>query len=110
VLSTGCEWQALPKDRRRARAHSYFMLWDWDGTLERVHHALYAASPTRAAAPKISNRCEEEGISILVRPAIKDRLRVNASNEGNARRLIKICSASAAGDPLARNCLNASSA
>jgi hypothetical protein len=36
----------------------------------------------------------------------KERLRVNASN----RRLIKICSASAAEDPLARHCLNASSA
>jgi hypothetical protein len=35
---------------------------------------------------------------------------VNASNEGNARRLIKICSAPAAEDPLARHCLNASSA
>ena len=42
--------------------------------------------------------------------AAKERLRVNASNEGNARRLIKICSASAAEDPLARHCLNASSA
>ena len=39
--------------------------------------------------------------AILVRPAIKDRLRVNASNEGNARRLIKICSAPAAEDPIA---------
>jgi hypothetical protein len=48
--------------------------------------------------------------AILVRPAINERLRVNASNEGNARRLIKICSASAAEDPLARHCLNASSA
>jgi hypothetical protein len=43
-------------------------------------------------------------------PLSKERLSVNASNEGNARRLIKICSASAAEDPLARNCLNASSA
>ena len=44
--------------------------------------------------------------AILVREASKERLRVNASN----RRLIKICSASAAEDPLARHCLNASSA
>jgi len=48
--------------------------------------------------------------AILVRPAINERLRVNASNEGNARRLIKICSAPAAEDPLAGHCLNASSA
>jgi transposase len=42
VLSTGCQWQALPKDLPpKSTAHSYFMLWDWDGTLERIHHALY---------------------------------------------------------------------
>jgi transposase len=36
VLSTGCQWQALPKDLPpKSTAHSYFMLWDWDGTLER---------------------------------------------------------------------------
>ena len=31
VLSTGCQWQALPKDLPpKSTAHSYFMLWDWD--------------------------------------------------------------------------------
>ncbi len=44
VLSTGCQWQALPKDLPpKSTAHSYFMLWDWDRTLERIHHALYVA-------------------------------------------------------------------
>jgi transposase len=44
VLSTGCQWQALPKDLPpKSTAHHYFMLWDWDGTLERIHHALYVA-------------------------------------------------------------------
>ena len=33
VLSTGCQWQALPKDLPpKSTAHYYFMLWDWDGT------------------------------------------------------------------------------
>jgi len=42
VLSTGYQWQALPKDLPpKSTAHSYFMLWDWDGMLERIHHALY---------------------------------------------------------------------
>jgi hypothetical protein len=46
VLSTGCQWQALPKDLPpKSTAHSYFMLWDWDGTLERIHHTLYPGSP-----------------------------------------------------------------
>ena len=57
VLSTGCQWEALPKDLPpKSTAHYYFMLWDWDGTLERIHEALYVAvreaagreaSPTR---------------------------------------------------------------
>ena len=41
VLSTGCQWQALPKDLPpKSTAHYYFMLWDWDGTLARIHHSL----------------------------------------------------------------------
>ena len=29
---------------------SLFMLWDWDGTLERIHHALYVAVATGKGA------------------------------------------------------------
>jgi transposase len=48
VLSTGCQWQALPKDLPpKSTAHCYFMLWEWDGTLERIHHALYIATRER---------------------------------------------------------------
>ncbi len=45
VLSTGCQWKALPKDfPPKSTVHHYLMLWDWDGTLERIHHALYVAT------------------------------------------------------------------
>ena len=49
VLSTGCQWQAaLPKDLPpKSTAQYYFALWDWDGTLERLHHALYVATRER---------------------------------------------------------------
>src|ERR1700694_479912 len=41
VLATGCQWQALPKDvPPKSTAHSYFMLWDWDGPRARLHDAL----------------------------------------------------------------------
>jgi transposase len=41
VLSTGCQWQAMPKDLpSKSTAHFYFMLWNWDGTPERIHDAL----------------------------------------------------------------------
>jgi len=49
VLWTGCQWKALPKDLPpRSTAWDYFDLWSWDGTLERVHEALYVESRERA--------------------------------------------------------------
>src|SRR5215204_5897017 len=58
VLWTGCQWKALPKDLPpRSTVWEYLDLWDSDGTLERIHHALYVemrenagreASPTTA--------------------------------------------------------------
>jgi transposase len=42
VLWTGCQWKALPKDLPpRSTVWEYLDLWDWDGTLGRIHHALY---------------------------------------------------------------------
>jgi len=39
VLWTGCQWKAAPKDLPpKSTLHWYFMLWDWDGTLDRIHH------------------------------------------------------------------------
>jgi transposase len=44
LLWTGCQWQALPKDLPpKSTVHHYFKLWDWDGTLERIHYAHYMA-------------------------------------------------------------------
>src|SRR3954453_4888507 len=58
VLGTGCQWRALPKDLPpRSTVHDYFVRWQCDSTLGRLHHALYeqarglagkAASPTTA--------------------------------------------------------------
>lgn len=42
VLSSGCQWRAIPKDLPpRSTVHGYFDLWAWDGTLDRIHIALY---------------------------------------------------------------------
>ena|SRR5271165_3887661 len=44
ILWTGCQWKALPKDfPPKSTVHDYLQLWNWDGTLERIHHALYVA-------------------------------------------------------------------
>lgn len=49
ILSTGCQWAALPKDLPpRSTVNDYFRRWDWDGTLERIHHALYVKCRERA--------------------------------------------------------------
>ena len=51
VLTTGCQWRALPRDfPARSTVHDYFIDWNCDGTLTRLHHALYAE--VRALAGK----------------------------------------------------------
>lgn len=71
VLSTGCQWAALPKDLPpKSTAHHYFMLWEWDGTLARIHDALYVAvrekegreaSPTVAVIDSQSAKAAQKG-------------------------------------------------
>src|SRR5437868_15515940 len=52
VLSTGCQWRALPKDLApKSTVHDYLILWSCDGTLDRIHHALYVACREREASP-----------------------------------------------------------
>jgi transposase len=42
ILSTGCQWRALPKELPpRSTVFSYCDLWRYDDTLERIHQALY---------------------------------------------------------------------
>jgi len=49
VLSTGCQWSALPSDLPpRSTAWDYLDLWDWDGTIERIHEVLYVQSRENA--------------------------------------------------------------
>src|SRR3977135_4498217 len=60
VLSTGCQWRYVPKDLPpKSTLFGYFDLWNWAGTLDRIHHALYVkcredmdreASPTACSA------------------------------------------------------------
>ena len=72
VLGTGCQWRAIPKDLApRSTTYGYFARWDWDGTLGRIHHALYVqcreqagreASPTAAIVDSQSVKgAEKEG-------------------------------------------------
>ena len=59
VLSTGCQWRAIPKDLPpRSTVHGYLDLWQWDGTLDRIHHALYVKCHcySHVSAPPIIKR------------------------------------------------------
>ena len=49
VLSTGCQWAAIPKDLpARSTVNDYFLRWQHDRTLGRLHHALYVQCRERA--------------------------------------------------------------
>ena len=71
VLSAGCQWRAIPKDLPpRSTLHDYFDLWIWDGTIDRIHFALYVecreragreASPSAAIVDSQSVKGAEKG-------------------------------------------------
>ena len=71
ILSTGCQWRAIPKDlAKRSTVYDYFDRWDHDGTLTLMHHALYVqcrelvgreASPTAAVIDSQSVKSAEKG-------------------------------------------------
>jgi len=89
VLSSGCQWRAIPKDLPpRSTVNGYFSLWDYDGTLDRIHHALYVkcrdqaereASPTAAIIDSQSVKSAEKGGRASIRmastPARRSRAR-----------------------------------
>ncbi len=76
VLSTGCQWRAIPKDLPpRSTVNGYFGLWDYDGTLDRIHHVLYVkcrelaqrdASPTAAIIDSQSVKSAEKGGALSI--------------------------------------------
>ena len=100
ILSTGCQWRALPKDLPpRSTVHGYFDLWNWDGTLERIHHALYVkcrekagrdASPTAAIIDSQSVKGAEKGgaASIL---AATTRARKSKARNATSLSIRKAC-------------------
>ena len=93
ILSTGCQWRAIPKDLPpRSSVYDYFDLWTYDGTLERIHHALYEqcreqqqreASPTAAIIDSQSVKSAEKGGRALIRTGT---MRARSDNEDVALR------------------------
>jgi transposase len=93
LLRTGCQWKALPKDfPPKSTVHHNFVLWDCDGTLERVHHALYVAerekegreaSPTAAIIDSQSAKAPQKGGPRLIHRAMMRARRSPAAGPSN---------------------------
>ena len=77
MLSTGCQWRALPKDFPPCSTiFYYFGRWEADGTLRRIHAALYvrcreqaerSANPTACIIDSQSVKSAEKGGRSLIR-------------------------------------------
>jgi transposase len=91
VLSTGCQWRAIPKDLPpRSTLFDYLDLWSWDGTLDRIHHALYVecrehgereAGPTAAIIDSQSVKSAEKGGPASIRMAMmRARVRLDGAH------------------------------
>jgi transposase len=80
ILGTGCQWRDIPKDLPpRSTVNGYFNRWDYDGTLDQIHHTLYMdcrelagreASPTAAVIDSQSVKSAEKGGSTVIRRAM----------------------------------------
>ena len=91
VLWTGCQWKALPKDfPAKSTVHWYLMLWNWDGTLERIHHTLYVAvrdhegresSPTAAIIDSQSVKAAPKGGRRSIRRATTGQRRSRGARD-----------------------------
>ena len=91
VLSTGCQWDALPKDLPpKSTVYDYFSLWRSDRTLLRLHQALYAqareaagrkVTPTAAILDSQSAKAAQNGGPRSIR---KDTTRARKSRAASA--------------------------
>lgn len=91
ILSTGCQWRALPKDLPpRSTIFEYLARWEADGTLRRIHSERYgqcreqvgrSSSPTAAIIDSQSVKSAEKGGAAWTRRAMT---RGNRSREKSA--------------------------
>jgi transposase len=88
VLSTSCQWRYVPKDLPpKSTLHEYLDRWNYDGTLEKIHHTLYVkcreqagreASPTACVIDSQSVKSAEKGGPALTRAATMQARRSKA--------------------------------
>ena len=79
-MASHTRFLTVPKDLPpRSTVHDYLDLWSYDGTLDRIHHALYVecrergereASPTAAIIDSQSVKSAEKGGPVSIRMAM----------------------------------------
>ena len=83
VLSTGCQWRYIPKDL----PPNYLTRWNHDGTIEKIHYALYVqcrdaigreASPTACVIDSQSVKSAEKGGPASIHPGMMRARRLTA--------------------------------
>ena len=90
ILATGCQWSALPKDLpTKSTVSDYLARWDSEGTIERIHHALYvealeaadreAGSPT-ALIDSQASKASQKGAPRLMRLAMRRARKLSAAS------------------------------
>jgi len=97
ILGTGCQWAALPTDLPpRSTVNSYFLRWQHDRTLDRLHHALYvqcrdnAGRDTRPTAAIIDSQsvksAEKGGIRTGTAMTRESKSRARSATSSSIRR------------------------
>ncbi len=90
ILATGCQWSALPKVLpTKSTVSDYLARWDSEGTIERIHHALYvealeaadreAGSPT-ALIDSQASKASQKGAPRLMRLAMRRARKLSAAS------------------------------
>jgi transposase len=100
VLSTGCQWRYVPKDLPpRSTLHGYLQRWEYDGTLAKIHYALYQkcreqvdreASPTACIIDSQSVKSAEKGGPALI-PKGMMRGRKSVARSGMFWSTLRVC-------------------
>ncbi len=77
VLSTGCHRRAIPKDLPPcSTVNFHFCRWQHDGTLDRLHHALYVLcreQADREVNVEVVRRCDTGKFMVLPKRWIVER-------------------------------------
>ena len=100
VLTTGCQWRQVPKDLpAKSTLHDYLLDWHADGTLAKIHLALYTKArelaernptPTLAIVDSQSVKSAEKGGRILIRSDMTQARKLKARN-GTRRWIRSAC-------------------